>query len=76
MCRVPRLIDMLPIQAGIASCRYMQRYAYDFVINVDTDEYFWLRSDFMRVPNPLQVCFSTCHQSCKQFKCCCDPMGR
>ena len=39
----------------LACCRYMQRYAYDFVVNVDTDEFLWLRSDFMRKPKPLKV---------------------
>ena len=44
-----------------ACCRYMQRYAFDFLINVDADEFLWLRSDFMRVRKPLQVCVPPLH---------------
>ena len=40
------------------ACWYMQRYAYDFVLYVDTDEFVWLESSFMAGPKPLQAWLS------------------
>lgn len=65
--RVRHVID----QVCIACCRYMQRYAYDFVLNVDTDEYLWLRSDLVQTEKPLQVrnCPNCCGQRSNMCLC-------
>ena len=38
----------------------MQRYAYDFVLYLDIDEFLWLRSDYMEKSRPLQVQIPSC----------------
>ena len=45
--------------AMMHACWYMQRYAYDFVLYVDTDEYVWLESSVMGRPKPLLAWLGT-----------------
>ena len=41
--------------AMMHACWYEQRYAYDFIIDLDTDEYLWLNSTLARQPTPLHA---------------------
>ncbi|CAL8471744.1 g11286 [Coccomyxa elongata] len=41
--------------AMMHACWYEQRYAYDFIMDLDTDEYIWLNSTLAGQPAPLHA---------------------
>ena len=41
--------------AMMHACWYEQRYAYDFILDADTDEFVWLNSTLANQPQPLHA---------------------